>query len=151
MRSNLAASSVIACHWHQQPTWPEGRLHCPDALQEPSYVGAAASGLVQVHDQCNIYPSQARRSCSDPRSCMLWGASCRPVSVEGVLRSKEGGSVHPAVLALGLKYADGSIKGSTARCVAMVHALSQVRQQNGGVPEWLSWAIAQCSDGLCAV
>jgi hypothetical protein len=51
----------------------------------------------------------------------------RPVSVESVLRSKEGGSVHPAVLALGLRYADGTIKGSTARCVAMVNALCQVR------------------------
>jgi hypothetical protein len=51
--------------------------------------------------------------------------------VESVLRSKEGGSVHPAVLALGLRYADGSIKGSTARCVAMVNALCQVRVWQG--------------------
>jgi hypothetical protein len=41
--------------------------------------------------------------------------------------SKDGSSVHPAVLALGLRYADGSITGSTARCVALVHALCQVR------------------------
>ncbi|WIA19399.1 hypothetical protein OEZ85_004019 [Tetradesmus obliquus] len=54
------------------------------------------------------------------------GTQYRPVSVERVLRSKEGGSVHPAVLALGLRYADGTIKGSTARCVAMVNALCQV-------------------------
>lgn len=65
----------------------------------------------------------------EPESAYVHFVCCRPVSVEGVLSSKEGGSVHPAVLALGLRYADGSIKGSTARCVAMVHALSQVRQQ----------------------
>lgn len=35
--------------------------------------------------------------------------------------------MHPAVLALGLRYADGTIKGSTARCAAMVNALCQVR------------------------
>lgn len=51
----------------------------------------------------------------------------RPVSVEAVLRgSRDGSSVHPAVLALGLRYGDGSITGSTARCVALVHALCQV-------------------------
>lgn len=51
----------------------------------------------------------------------------RPVSVEAVLKgSRDGSSVHPAVLALGLRYADGSITGSTARCVALVHALCQV-------------------------
>jgi translation initiation factor eIF-2B subunit delta len=53
------------------------------------------------------------------------------VSVESVLRGKEGGSVHPAVLALGLRYADGTIKGSTARCVAMVNALCQVSRLRG--------------------
>jgi hypothetical protein len=47
--------------------------------------------------------------------------------VEAVLKSsRDGSSVHPAVLALGLRYADGSITGSTARCVALVHALCQV-------------------------
>lgn len=52
----------------------------------------------------------------------------RPVSVEAVLRgSRDSSSVHPAVLALGLRYGDGSITGSTARCVALVHALCQVR------------------------
>jgi hypothetical protein len=40
----------------------------------------------------------------------------RPVSVEAVLKGSS--SVHPAVLALGLRYGDGSITGSTARCVA---------------------------------
>lgn len=54
----------------------------------------------------------------------------RPVSVEAVLSgSRDSSSVHPAVLALGLRYGDGSITGSTARCVALVHALCQV----GGV------------------
>lgn len=43
--------------------------------------------------------------------------------------SRDSSSVHPAVLALGLRYGDGSITGSTARCVALVHALCQV----GGV------------------
>ena len=51
----------------------------------------------------------------------------RPVSVEAVLKGSS--SVHPAVLALGLRYGDGSITGSTARCVALVHALCQVRRE----------------------
>lgn len=51
----------------------------------------------------------------------------RPVSVEAVLKGSS--TVHPAVLALGLRYGDGSITGSTARCVALVHALCQVRGQ----------------------
>jgi hypothetical protein len=51
------------------------------------------------------------------------------VSVEGMLaqqQQRDAANVHPAVFALGLQYADGSIKGSTARCVAMVNALAQV-------------------------
>eukprot|EP00877_Chromochloris_zofingiensis_P001956 jgi/Chrzof1/11761/Cz06g09010.t1 len=48
------------------------------------------------------------------------------VTVESVLLAKEGFNVHPAILALGLRYADGSIKGSNARCMAMLNALSKV-------------------------
>jgi len=48
------------------------------------------------------------------------------MSVESVLQQRDAANVHPAILALGLRYAEGSIKGSTARCVAMVNALSQM-------------------------
>ncbi|KAI8465109.1 MAG: translation initiation factor [Monoraphidium minutum] len=34
--------------------------------------------------------------------------------------------MHPAIVALGLQISDGSIKGGTARCVAMLHALAQL-------------------------
>ncbi|KAG2483997.1 hypothetical protein HYH03_017164 [Edaphochlamys debaryana] len=34
--------------------------------------------------------------------------------------------VHPAVLQLGLRYADGSIRGANARCLAMLHTFCQV-------------------------
>lgn len=33
---------------------------------------------------------------------------------------------HPAVLKLGLKYADGTIKGANARCIAMLDMLRQM-------------------------
>lgn len=33
---------------------------------------------------------------------------------------------HPAVLKLGLKYADGSIKGANARCIAMLDMLREM-------------------------
>lgn len=36
------------------------------------------------------------------------------------------GELHPAILRLGLQYADGVVCGSNARCVAMLHALKQV-------------------------
>jgi len=74
----------------------------------------------------------------------------RRVTVEDVMHSKEGSSsssssVHPAVLALGLRYADGSITGSTARCVAMVNALCQV-SQGCDLPGCSKWkkAAARC-------
>lgn len=35
-------------------------------------------------------------------------------------------SIHPAILQLGLRYADGSVRGANARCMAMLNALSQV-------------------------
>jgi hypothetical protein len=35
-------------------------------------------------------------------------------------------NVHPAIVQLGLRYADGSIVGGNARCVALLHALAQV-------------------------
>lgn len=61
----------------------------------------------------------------------------RPVSVEAVLKGSS--SVHPAVLALGLRYGDGSITGSTARCVAMVHALCQVSVLNAAQMATQTW------------
>jgi len=36
------------------------------------------------------------------------------------------GDIHPAIICLGLKYADGSISGSNARCVAMLAAFKEV-------------------------
>lgn len=37
-----------------------------------------------------------------------------------------GRGMHPAVLQLGLRYADGTISGANARCMAMLHTLCQV-------------------------
>lgn len=39
---------------------------------------------------------------------------------------RDAGTVHPAVLQLGLRYANGTIKGANARCMAMLNALSHV-------------------------
>jgi translation initiation factor eIF-2B subunit delta len=34
--------------------------------------------------------------------------------------------VHPAIVELGLRYADGTLRGGNARCVALLHALVAV-------------------------
>ena len=43
-------------------------------------------------------------------------------------RSDLASTVHPAVLQLGLRYADGSIKGANARCIAMLDMLRNMVQ-----------------------
>jgi len=51
------------------------------------------------------------------------------VSVEGVMANSEvAAQVHPAVLQLGLRYADGSVRGASARCVAMLVAFRTLVQ-----------------------
>lgn len=50
----------------------------------------------------------------------------KAVSVQSVLTQRDADKVHPAILQLGLRYADGSIVGSNARCVAMLNAFCQV-------------------------
>jgi translation initiation factor eIF-2B subunit delta len=37
-----------------------------------------------------------------------------------------GGTIHPAVLQLGLQYAEGTISGSNARCVALLNAMKKM-------------------------
>jgi len=48
------------------------------------------------------------------------------VTVQTLLRHKEARNMHPAVLQLGLRYADGTVSGANARCMAMLHAFCQV-------------------------
>jgi hypothetical protein len=55
----------------------------------------------------------------------------RPITVEAILQQKEAAAMHPAIVGLALRYADGSISGGTARCVALLHALGQVRGRGG--------------------
>ncbi|GBF93276.1 translation initiation factor eIF-2B subunit delta [Raphidocelis subcapitata] len=50
----------------------------------------------------------------------------RAITVESILQQRDAASMHPAVVALALQYADGSIGGGTARCVALLHALAQL-------------------------
>jgi len=50
-------------------------------------------------------------------------------SVSSLLSHKDAVHMHPAVLQLGLRYADGTIKGATARCLAMLHTFCQVIQE----------------------
>ncbi|XP_038051378.1 translation initiation factor eIF-2B subunit delta-like [Patiria miniata] len=49
----------------------------------------------------------------------------RQVSVTRGLSFASGG-IHPAILRLGLQYAEGIICGANARCIAMLHAFKQV-------------------------
>ena len=51
------------------------------------------------------------------------------MTVETALADSEvAAAVHPAILQLGLRYADGSVRGGTARCVAMLSAFRQLVQ-----------------------
>ena len=51
------------------------------------------------------------------------------VTIESAIADSElSSSVHPAVLQLGLRYADGSIRGGNARCVAMLTTFRKVIQ-----------------------
>ncbi len=58
---------------------------------------------------------------------------CRPaqVSMETLLGHKDARSVPPEVLQLGLRYADGTITGASARCLALLNVLAQVRPGQG--------------------
>ena len=44
--------------------------------------------------------------------------------------SPASGSIHPAIVKLGLQYADGIVCGSNARCIALLAAFKQVRTCN---------------------
>ncbi|KAL6754214.1 hypothetical protein V8C86DRAFT_2707453 [Haematococcus lacustris] len=52
----------------------------------------------------------------------------KQVSVPTLLAHRDAGSMHPAVLQLGLRYADGTIQGASARCMALLHTLCQLIQ-----------------------
>ena len=51
------------------------------------------------------------------------------LSIEGVLQDSETVSkVHPCILRLGFKFADGSLKGGNTRAIALISALRQLIQ-----------------------
>ncbi len=59
----------------------------------------------------------------------IFETAAQVVTVEGVMAESEfAARVHPAVLRLGLGYADGSITGGNARCVALLATLRTVLQ-----------------------
>ena len=43
------------------------------------------------------------------------------------LRFSAENPIHPAILKLGIQYSKGIISGSNARCVALIHAMKQVK------------------------
>eukprot|EP00798_Chlamydomonas_sp_ICE-L_P028931 gene28931-32124_t len=72
-----------------------------------------------------------------------------PKVVPSLLNHSEAGNMHPAVLQLGLRYADGSVSGANARCLAMLHAICQLglRYADGSI----SGANARCLAMLHAI
>ncbi len=51
------------------------------------------------------------------------------VTIESALEDSElAAGVHPAVLQLGLRYADGSVRGASARCIAMLSVFRRIVQ-----------------------
>jgi hypothetical protein len=62
-------------------------------------------------------------------TALIFVLALQAVTVEGVMTESEfAARVHPAVLRLGLAYADGSITGGNARCVALLATLRTVLQ-----------------------
>ncbi len=57
------------------------------------------------------------------RACVCVQAQ---VTMETLLEYKDAASMPPEVLQLGLRYADGTITGASARCMAMLHVFCQV-------------------------
>jgi translation initiation factor eIF-2B subunit delta len=56
----------------------------------------------------------------------MWHIGYAQVTMQSLVGSKEAAGMHPSVLQLGLHYADGTITGATARCMAMLHTFCQV-------------------------
>ncbi|KAG2430459.1 hypothetical protein HXX76_009982 [Chlamydomonas incerta] len=48
------------------------------------------------------------------------------INVGNLLQQPAAANIHPAILQLGLRYADGSIRGANARCLAMLNAFCQM-------------------------
>eukprot|EP00198_Chlamydomonas_reinhardtii_P013480 XP_001702817.1 eukaryotic initiation factor [Chlamydomonas reinhardtii] len=48
------------------------------------------------------------------------------INVGNLLQLPAAANIHPAILQLGLRYADGSIRGANARCLAMLNAFCQM-------------------------
>ena len=73
------------------------------------------------------------------------------VTIESALANTElSSSVHPAVLQLGLRYADGSIRGGNARCVAMLTTFRKVIQVPDALPVWDSTPLRVFSVPSCS-
>ena len=62
---------------------------------------------------------------------MLWWRLQKLNIDTALLDSELAGLVHPAVLQLGLRYADGSIRGGNARCVAMLNTFRKLIKVQG--------------------
>ena len=72
----------------------------------------------------------------------MW-ACVQSVTLDRMLLESEAASkVHPAVLRLGLKYADGGITGGNARCLAMLAAFCSVIEVSGAAAS--RCPLAQC-------
>ena len=69
-----------------------------------------------------------------PKSLLGQFFLAQAVTIEQVLaESEHAARVHPAVLRLGLAYADGSVTGGNARCVALLSTLRTVLQARPAV------------------
>ncbi len=64
-----------------------------------------------------------------PVACSCRPACVRQVTMESVLGQRDVRGVPPEVLQLGLKYADGTVTGATARSLALLNVLEQVRRR----------------------
>ncbi|BDA49360.1 Translation initiation factor eIF-2B subunit delta at C-terminar half [Coccomyxa sp. Obi] len=103
------------------PAAPDTPKTAAAAKQKPSAAATSSSSKGKAKDQ------QALSSKSIALFAHL--PQYKAVTVEGVLTESEfAAKVHPAVLRLGLAYADGSITGGNARCVALLAALRTVLQ-----------------------
>ncbi|GIL72236.1 hypothetical protein Vretifemale_2614 [Volvox reticuliferus] len=113
---------------------PEGERRTDNA------VGGAGSGPSSVpvagaadREVGSAGPGPAPKKKKDPKAVSLNSTELfahlqqyKRITVSRLLQLPAVGNIHPAILQLGLRYADGSIRGANARCLAMLNALCQV-------------------------
>ncbi|GFR40016.1 hypothetical protein Agub_g551 [Astrephomene gubernaculifera] len=95
--------------------------------------GAAASAAGPAGEGASGAAAAAAKKKKDPKAVSLNSTELfahlqqyKRITVSSLLQQPATANIHSAILQLGLRYADGSIRGANARCLAMLNAFCQV-------------------------